>query len=65
MAQQKHCQTTENGDLDIKEASRQITELWIPKDRPDRLAKNRQETGDERWLEVKKNTKMENVKSYP
>lgn len=54
MAQQKHCQTTENGDLDIKEASRQITELWIPKDRPDRLAKNRQETGDERWLEVKK-----------
>lgn len=54
MAQQKHCQTTENGDLGIKEASRQITELWIPKDRPDRLAKNRQGTGDERWLEIKK-----------
>lgn len=38
MAQHKHCQTPENGDLDIKEASRQITELWIPRDRPDKLA---------------------------
>lgn len=56
MAQPQHCQTTGNGDMDIKEASREITALWTPKDKPDRWPKTsrRQEMRD-RWELKKKN----------
>lgn len=64
MAQQKHCQTTENGDLGIKRQADKSLNCGYQRTGPIGWPKTGRGQGDERWLEIK-NTKMENVKSYP